>query len=180
MASDIWALGMLLFEIFALEVPLSEAQCREDLFEFNRRRADLQATQPASADVFARISGSLATSESTDNPVVASPAAAEIEMRYGREYLIERLTDSDAPLRPPTRGGSQCRENPHGMDVPDALAPLLDKCWDAEPLRRPQVRALPCTSHFSTILTNVVHIGVTIPSMHAAAVRAVSTWTWTY
>ena len=154
MASDIWALGMLLFEIFALEVPLSEAQCREDLVEFNRRRADLQATQPASADVFARISGSLATSESTDNPVVASPAAAEIEMRYGREYLIERLTDSDAPLRPPTRGGSQCRENPHGMDVPDALAPLLDKCWDAEPLRRPQVRALPCTSHFSPILTD--------------------------
>lgn len=180
MASDIWALGMLLFEIFALEVPLSEAHCREDLVEFNRRRAHLQATQPASANVFSRISasldtsGSLDTSESTDNPMVASPAAAE--MHYGREYLIERLTDSDAPLRPPTRGGSQCRENPHGMDVPDALAPLLNKCWDAEPLRRPQVRALPWTRHFSPILTNAVHIGVAFPTIHPATVRCM----WTY
>eukprot|EP01043_Picozoa_sp_COSAG02_P107316 COSAG02_NODE_43325_length_376_cov_0.527076_1_plen_93_part_01 len=93
MASDIWALGMLLFEIFALEIPLSEAHCREDLVEFNHRRDLERATQPASADAFKRISVSLATtSENTENPMVDSPAAAE--MHYGREYLIERLTDS--------------------------------------------------------------------------------------
>ncbi len=140
MASDIWALGMLLFEIFALEIPLSEAHCQEDLVEFNRRRDLDRATHPASADAFKRISVSLTTaSESTENPMVASPDAAQVH--YGREYLIERLTDKDEPLRPPTRG-PQYRANPHGMDIPDALAPLLDKCWDAEPLRRPQVRAL--------------------------------------
>lgn len=131
MASDIWALGMLLFEIFALEVPLSEAQCRDDLFEHNRRRAHLQSTQSASDEASE-------SSESTTNPIAPSPGPVGI--RYGREYLIERLTDSDEPLRPPTRGGAQSRENPHGMDVPEPLAPLLDKCWHRDPLRRPQVR----------------------------------------
>ena len=134
MASDIWALGMLLFEIFALEVPLSEAQCRDDLSEYNRRRAHLQTTQSAPDEASE-------SSESTVNPIAPSPVS--VDMRYGREYLIERLTDSDAPLRPPTRGGAQSRENPHGMDVPEPLAPLLDKCWDKDPLRRPQVRVSP-------------------------------------
>lgn len=51
-ASDVWALGMLLFEIFALEIPLSEAHCREDLIEFNSRRADLQVALAACLSVF--------------------------------------------------------------------------------------------------------------------------------
>lgn len=50
---------MLLFEIFALEIPLSEAHCREDLIEFNSRRADLQVALAVCLSVFFPLSPSL-------------------------------------------------------------------------------------------------------------------------
>lgn len=129
-ASDVWALGMLLFEIFALDIPLNEAQVAEDLADYNRLRND------------SRTGGSMSDEAADTSEITANPVVAAAELRYGREYLIERLTDSDAPLRPPIRGTAQPRENPRGMNIPDALAPLLDKCWDTNPLRRPEVRSL--------------------------------------
>lgn len=114
--SDAWALGMLLFEIFALELPFAEGQCTVDL------KQTLQRQQEAAANL-----GADAALEAT----VAPPF-------YGREYLISRICDGDNPLRPPL-----C-DDPTGRAslVPPDVSTLLRACWADNPAQRLSPRSM--------------------------------------
>lgn len=71
--SDVWALGMLLFEIFGLEIPFAEGQCEADLGKVR----DAQAAAEMEGD------------------------APKVAPFFGREYLIARICNGEDPLRPP-------------------------------------------------------------------------------
>jgi hypothetical protein len=93
--------------------------------------------------------GSEISSLETGNPMAVGyregAGSPRRVVAYGRQYLIDRLTDQHEPLRPPTRcvgRRKQPRGEPHGRDVPEEIGPLLDKCWLPEPSRRPQAAML--------------------------------------
>lgn len=130
--SDVWALGMLLFEIFALDIPLSECQCVADLAALNEQQPGLADESPPLEPRDEQLSNPLPP------PIHYARQQASVAVqqhRYGREYLIDRLCECSAerePLRPPTGGGATYQP------IPEALVPVLERCWAAEPTKRPQ------------------------------------------
>ena len=121
--SDAWALGMLIFEIFALEIPFAEGQCTIDLKHTLQRQQE--AAAKAGADAEAEL-------EAT----VAPPY-------YGREYLICRICDGGNPLRPPL-----C-DDPTGRPslVPPDVSTLLAACWANDPSQRISPRTMKESLH---------------------------------
>ncbi len=119
--SDAWALGALVFEIFALEIPFAEGQCTVDLKQALKRQ------QEAVANV------------GSDAPLEASVAPPF----YGREYLICRICDAGNPLRPPL-----C-DDPTGRVslVPPDVSTLLRACWADDPAQRLSPRSMKEALH---------------------------------
>jgi serine/threonine protein kinase len=123
-ASDAWALGMLLYEIFALEIPFAEGQCITDLKQVLER-------QTAAAAAAAAGEGAEADAEAGTAGATAAAAAAAAPF-YGREYLIARICDATNPLRPPLSDDPTARPSL----VPQDVSTLLSACWANEPDQR--------------------------------------------
>jgi serine/threonine protein kinase len=121
--SDAWALGMLIFEIFALEIPFAEGQCTIDLKHTLERQQEAAANAGADAE---------AALEAT----VAPPF-------FGRAYLICRICDGGNPLRPPLCGDSTGRPSL----VPPDVSTLLAACWADDPSQRLSPRSMKESLH---------------------------------
>lgn len=122
--SDTWALGMLLFEIYALEIPFTEGQCTVDLkhtLEHQRQASEAAASDDTEA----------AASSAAEAAAVAPPF-------FGREYLICRICDGDNPLRPPLCDDRSGRPSL----VPPDVSTLLAACWADDPAQRISARTL--------------------------------------